>query len=533
MFIMYYQKNMPKGCKVKNHLKLLLGFTISLSTISFLPAPEIIRPVYAENKKVSLAIIDFDNNSDNKDWDYMEKGVPRILITNLAQNKGLKVVERAKLDRAIKELNFSQTGLVSPDTAKKLGKLIGADYALFGSITRFGTNRPTIIIDVTIIEIQTGEIKYVESVRGTDENNIINLLDKLSEMVIADLVVPDNVPPVAVVNKNVSTPVSIPAPVIDQPLPTPINKPVQETPKINMNDKLVFTGLSETKEQNIYIKSSGGNSNKVSTIKGHNSSPIWSPDGTKIAYVNKKFGVTIFDVKQNSTIKLSEKPVFDESPRWSAEGSRIVFLTKESKNYAIYSSDMNGNNANAISPVKVDVKDFDISKYNIIAYSAKVDKKWQIFLIDINGNGIKQLTEEGNNVSPKWSPDGTKLTFISDRTDYQKVYTMNSNSSNQIKITSGEYDEESPVWSPDGTKIAFVSLVNKKGKVSIVDTNGTNQKILTNDEDGDYYDIKWLHNQDEIAFTSKGNLYLVKTDGSIKSMINLDINDVQEPDWKR
>lgn len=506
---------------MKIHLKLLLGLTLSLSAISFVPVNHSVlnKTAYAETKRLSLAIIDFDNNSGNKDWDYMQKGVPRILITNLAQNKGLKIVERAKLDKALKELNFGQSGLVSPETAKKLGKLIGADYALFGSITKFGTNRTTIVVDVTIIDIQTGEIKYVESVRGTDENNIINLLDKLSVMVINDLV-PSNDPPVANTPNNTQQPA------------TNDNNEIEYLPKVNINDKLVFTAKSANKERHVYVSGINGKYNKISSVKGSNNSPLWSPDGSKIAYVNSKYGVTVFDVKNNTTVKLSDKPVFDESPKWSSDGSKIVFMTKEEKNYAIYSADRANNTTNALSPPKVNVKEFDISKYNMIVYSAKVDKEWQLFMVDINGNKVRQLTEEGNNISPVWSPDGTRIAFISDRDGYQKVYTMNSNSSSQSKVTNGDYDEESPLWSPDGTKLAFISIVNKKGKVSVVNANGGEQRILTNDK-GDYFDLRWLPNNNEIGFTMDGNIYTIRIDGSIKSMINLEIDDIEEPDWKK
>lgn len=512
---------------MKNHLKLLLGLTLSFGVINFNPINTNIildQKSYAENKRLSIAIIDFDNNSGDKDWDYMQKGVPRILITNLAQNKGLKIVERAKLDKALKELNFSQTGLVSQETAKKLGKLIGADYALFGSITKFGTNRTTIVIDATIIDVQTGEVKYVESVRGTDENSIINLLDKLSVMIINDLVPSEEQQPVVKNEPKTNT--------NSNNNSNSQNEEIIATPKISLSDKLVFTAKTKEKERHIYISGSGGNYTKVSSIKGINSSPIWSPDGSKIAYVNSKFGVSIFDVKNNTTSKLSEKEVSDDSPKWNYDGKRIIFLTKEEKNYAIYSADPITHTTTALSPPKVDVKSFDVSKYNMIVYSAKVGKTWQIFLVDINGDKVQQLTTEGNNTSPHWSSDGTKIAFISDRDDYEKVYTMNSNSSNQRKLTYGENDEEYPIWSPDGSKIAFISIVNKKGKVSVIDVNGTNQKILTNDK-GDYFDLKWLPNSRELGFTYDGNIYTIDVNQGGKSMLNLEANDIEEPDWKK
>jgi Tol biopolymer transport system component len=103
--------------------------------------------------------------------------------------------------------------------------------------------------------------------------------------------------------------------------------------------------------------------------------------------------------------------------------------------------------------------------------------------------------------------------------------------SEAIPLTKGKFDEDKPVWSSDGRKIAFTTIIKKKGKVSVVNSDGGSQKILIND-DSDNYDLTWIPNSNEIAFTYNGNIYTINSDGGAKSMLSIPAEDKEEPVWK-
>src|SRR5690625_6464055 len=56
------------------------------------------------------------------------------------------------------------------------------------------------------------------------------------------------------------------------------------------------------------------------------------------------------------------------------------------------------------------------------------------------------------NVHPRFSPDGSKIVFISDRDHQPEIYVMNADGSEQTRLTNSVYFDLDPVWSPDGSQ---------------------------------------------------------------------------------
>lgn len=104
---------------------------------------------------------------------------------------------------------------------------------------------------------------------------------------------------------------------------------------------------------------------------------------------------------------------------------------------------------------------------DMIAYTiADVDKAankstTQIYLVPVAGGESRQLTNDARSSgSPRWSPDGTRLAFISAREGgVPQVWTIDVSSGELKKITNISTGAGDPVWSPDGSMIAFVSDV--------------------------------------------------------------------------
>jgi TolB protein len=98
--------------------------------------------------------------------------------------------------------------------------------------------------------------------------------------------------------------------------------------------------------------------------------------------------------------------------------------------------------------------------------------KLQIFTISPDGTNRKQLTFDGENGRPDWSPDGRKIIFMSIRDSAAGIWMMNEDGTNQQFLAEGV----APDWSPDGQKIAYTSANNQ---IWVMDADGSNIHPIT------------------------------------------------------
>jgi curli biogenesis system outer membrane secretion channel CsgG len=120
--------------------------------VLFLPLPGITKPIEANNsylltqkqQKLRVAILDFDYSSvTDPRWLSLvggaggSTGVSDILVNKLVENGNYSVIERSRIDAVLKEQNFGASGRVDASTAAQIGKILGVDVVIIGSITQF------------------------------------------------------------------------------------------------------------------------------------------------------------------------------------------------------------------------------------------------------------------------------------------------------------------------------------------------------------------------------------------------------------
>ena len=93
-------------------------------------------------------------------------------------------------------------------------------------------------------------------------------------------------------------------------------------------------------------------------------------------------------------------------------------------------------------------------------------------------NHIRLTNHPAGGWSPSWSPDGSRIAFLSARDGNYGIYVMNTDGSDQTLLANYRgLPSQFPSWSPDGQRIAFWSGLG----VYVIDSDGSNQtRILTN-----------------------------------------------------
>ncbi|MFZ5518392.1 MAG: CsgG/HfaB family protein [Candidatus Zhuqueibacterota bacterium] len=134
----------------------------------------------------TIALLDFSNNSlfDKEKYSSLSPGLAEIMITELSKIKAFKLVERKKINALIEEMQLSQSGLISEESNIQVGKLLGAQYLVFGSY--MVNSKDKVRIDVRIVEVETGLTIKAEEV--TDKlDKIFDIIKKLNDKIIKDL----------------------------------------------------------------------------------------------------------------------------------------------------------------------------------------------------------------------------------------------------------------------------------------------------------------------------------------------------------
>ena len=119
-----------------------------------------------QDTRPGIAVLPFTNGGSygqgKEDFDALERGIAGMMISELSQNPAARVVERQEVQHLIDEQNLGAQGRVDPQTAAKVGKLVGARYVVLGTFIDFyGDFR----VDVRLVNTETSEIVKTESER--------------------------------------------------------------------------------------------------------------------------------------------------------------------------------------------------------------------------------------------------------------------------------------------------------------------------------------------------------------------------------
>ena len=281
--------------------------------------------------------------------------------------------------------------------------------------------------------------------------------------------------------------------------------------------------------------------------------PRISPDGAWVAYTitaidsakdSRDSDVWMVNWAGDRTVRLTSTPEDESNPRWSPDNRYLSFVSGrfESKGGQLWLLDRSGGEATRLTDVKGGVSEYEWSPdgTRIVVVSHDADpadslpdsvksktpkpivveryafkrdyegylntRRDHIWIVDVASRRATQLTSGAFDDShPQWSPDGTRIAFVSnhsapdpDRVNNSDIFVVASTAGAvPLRVTVWAGPDEGPVWSPDGSQIAYLQgsepkyLAYSQNLISVVAATGGVSRHLAASLDRDASDLSW------------------------------------------
>jgi len=163
-----------------------MSFTTRALAMAATLALPAIALAQADNRPV-VVVFRFTNSSFGSgaaDFAGTETGVQDLLITELAGNTKVRVVDRAHLAEILTEQKMSKDGQVDPTTAVRVGKILGAQYAITGGFISDG--KGNVVLTGRTIDIETTKIENPQKINGKSDN-VLGAISELTTRVSSSM----------------------------------------------------------------------------------------------------------------------------------------------------------------------------------------------------------------------------------------------------------------------------------------------------------------------------------------------------------